>query len=416
MGCSSTKGDSCQGQAPPALNGKRLSVSIGEDGAGNKGLPNLVTGQSGSWACARKEANLEDKRRTGSVLCGEDIIDMLAKVVPRENRRGIVFIGSTTDDNLEDSFKDKTTHVAGRASVLNTGSIAYTCRKGLKPTAPNQDSYCILNTPEFSIFGVFDGHGGDGHFVSNYVKDALPKIVLQDPNFFVPNQRKELLKNSFIKVQQMVRKVSQQGSFSADFAGTTATLALHDVTASTLFVAQVGDSSCCLGKWASCDGEPQDVSGEKVIEDHKPGDEEEKRRIERNGGEVRHDGYANYRVFAKSKPYPGMAMSRALGDLVAHKEAGIIAEPTVREVKLTEEHQMLLLCSDGVWEFIAPQEAVAIVAKKPGLQSGIDALVAEAWDRWMEAEDGACVDDITAICMLFGEDNTCTPDDSVSNI
>lgn len=284
----------------------------------------------------------------------------------------------------------------------------------MKPTAPNQDSYCVLNTPDFSILGVFDGHGGDGHLVSNYVKDVLPKLVLQDPCFSVPEQRKELLKNSFVKVQQMVLKASQQGCFSADLAGTTGTLALLDVTASTLLVAQVGDSSCCLGKWSSCDGAPQDVSGEKVIEDHKPNDTEEKRRIEKHGGEVRHDGYANHRVYAKGKPYPGMAMSRALGDLLGHKEAGITAEPTVREVKLTEEHQMLLLCSDGVWEFIEPPEAVAIVTNRSELQSGIDALVTEAWNRWMEAEGGACVDDITAICMLLTKESACTLDDQQS--
>lgn len=32
-----------------------------------------------------------------------------------------------------------------------------------------------------SIYAVFDGHGQKGHDVSNFVKDALPKLIIKEP-------------------------------------------------------------------------------------------------------------------------------------------------------------------------------------------------------------------------------------------
>ena len=46
----------------------------------------------------------------------------------------------------------------------------------------NQDSFLIVNElggdPEVSLFGVFDGHGRNGHLVSFFAKTVLPGIYL----------------------------------------------------------------------------------------------------------------------------------------------------------------------------------------------------------------------------------------------
>ena len=46
-------------------------------------------------------------------------------------------------------------------------------------TKTNQDSYVmidsIFNNPKINIFGVLDGHGSNGHLVSEYVKKAIIK-------------------------------------------------------------------------------------------------------------------------------------------------------------------------------------------------------------------------------------------------
>jgi len=59
----------------------------------------------------------------------------------------------------------------------------------------------------------------------------------------------------------------------------------------------------------------------------------------------------------------------------------------------------VLLCSDGVWEFVSSQEAVEIVGKHPAseVQVAVDELALEARSRWLKEE--GMVDDITAICL-----------------
>ena len=42
--------------------------------------------------------------------------------------------------------------------------------------SPNQDSWCMLKTEDFSIYGVFDGHGQKGHDVSNFVKARMEMV------------------------------------------------------------------------------------------------------------------------------------------------------------------------------------------------------------------------------------------------
>ena len=62
---------------------------------------------------------------------------------------------------------------------------------------------------------------------------------------------------------------------------------------------------------------------------------------------------------------------------------------------------MLILASDGVWEFIESQEAVAICqAKSPNATAATKALIKESAARWKSAE-GTYRDDITAIVVFF---------------
>merc|ERR1719159_2287299 len=98
-----------------------------------------------------------------------------------------------------------------------------------------------------------------------------------------------------------------------------------------------------------------------LTEDHKPNLPNEKARIEKAGGRVVFDGYFNHRVFTKDGR-GGLNMSRALGDCIAHK-AGVTAAPETVRVPINEgEDLFVLVCSDGVWEFIESQEAVEMVA------------------------------------------------------
>jgi len=255
----------------------------------------------------------------------------------------------------------------------------------------------------FSMYGVFDGHGKQGHDVSNFVKDVLPKLILRDPRFRTKDMPKMLMDN-FKKVQSLVCAADRMKKLSAQMSGTTATLVVHDHEANKLTIAHVADSTCVLGTYN--DSKKETITGKALTRDHKPNLKDERARIEKAGGRVVFDGYANHRVYAKNGRYPGLNMSRCLGDIMGHSDAGCSCEPEVKEQALVPEDHVLLLCSDGVWEFITPQEAVDMV-KQGSSKATVHAdtlannLAKEAWDRWINEEGGAVVDDITVVLVYL---------------
>lgn len=100
--------------------------------------------------------------------------------------------------------------------------------------------------------------------------------------------------------------------------------------------------------------------------DHKPGEPEEKKRIEKAGGRVGLTAPGQpLRVFQRhgSMIYPGLAVSRSIGDQWT-SHLGVISTPDVKEYELSEgDHDLfLILGSDGLWEWLTNQQAVNIVA------------------------------------------------------
>ena len=112
-----------------------------------------------------------------------------------------------------------------------------------------------------------------------------------------------------------------------------------------LIYGHVGDSRAVLAR----KGMGHKLEAHELTRDHKPTLGEEKRRIYQCGGEVRCiEGDVTHRVFVRARPYPGLSMSRALGDTIA-ASVGVIAEPEVKQYSITQGYDsFVLLCSDGV--------------------------------------------------------------------
>lgn len=183
--------------------------------------------------------------------------------------------------------------------------------------------------------------------------------------------------------------------WKASVSGTTATVAI--IRNNTVHVAHVGDSRAILGV-----GQTSDPIVEVLTLDHEPTNPSEKRRIEESGGEVRWDNDDPFpRVFKPGCRLPALNMSRSLGDLLA-KEYGVISEPEVKKIHLDPSKKFIILASDGIWEFITNEEAVAIVHKygKHRVQEAANELAELAWNRWIEKEEDL-VDDITIIVHYF---------------
>jgi serine/threonine protein phosphatase PrpC len=284
--------------------------------------------------------------------------------------------------------------------------LGYTCRKGLKPESPNQDSWFVLKFEgNYAIYGVFDGHGQKGHDVSQFVKENLPKLIVRDARFKTP-EMPVMLKDTFKKCQGLISTADRMKKLSAQMSGTTCTVCIHDIAKNKITIAHVADSTAVLGKIKD-KGNNKATEAVQLTRDHKPNLKDERARIEKNGGRVVFDGYANHRIYAKNARYPGLNMSRCMGDLMGHQDCGITAEPEVMELDITPEDHVLLLCSDGVWEFITPSEAVTIVNDFPATKAMVAAerLAKEAWDRWIKEEGGAVVDDITVVLVYMQTSN-----------
>lgn len=57
------------------------------------------------------------------------------------------------------------------------------------------------------------------------------------------------------------------------------------------------------------------------------------------------------RVWLKNEDIPGLAMTRSFGDSMAAR-VGVNAVPEIKEYLLTPEDKIMVLASDGVWEFL----------------------------------------------------------------
>ena len=96
-----------------------------------------------------------------------------------------------------------------------------------------------------------------------------------------------------------------------------------------LTCANVGDSRVILG---AVDGSGN-LKVEEVSHDHKPDNPDEQKRIEASGGRVFGVRYPDgvvgpARVWLAKKYAPGLAMSRSLGDTVAHS-VGVSSTPEI---------------------------------------------------------------------------------------
>ena len=105
------------------------------------------------------------------------------------------------------------------------------------------------------------------------------------------------------------------------------------------------------------------------------------------------------RVWLGHMDVPGLAMSRSLGDAVAHS-AGVSSEPEFFEYEFNKgrEDLVLVMASDGLWEFMSDQEVMDIACSTTEPRFAVDRLISESNERWMKEEQ---VIDDTTVCVAF---------------
>ena len=293
-------------------------------------------------------------------------------IYPEETNNSILM------DNFDDYIKNETLSQPFYQEEINEHKIGIGfkfCSKLSKAGAnahgiekTNQDTpltyISVANVEGFNIFGVLDGHGSHGHFVSQFCRDYfMNKMKEYTESLMIITQQISaediyinLKSDNFSYINELFlnadNELSAQNYFDCRMSGTTCNLVFQFNTHLICF--NVGDSRSILIE-DSGDGTNKIIRPLSI--DHKPDLPEELNRICSSGGVVDkvQDAYGNKlgpnRVFKAGCVYPGLAMSRSLGDLQA-KECGVISKPQITEYEINENTKYFVICSDGIWEFL----------------------------------------------------------------
>ena len=285
---------------------------------------------------------------------------------------------------------------------------------GLQKT--NQDSFVfktnINKIKDFNIFGVLDGHGPDGHYVSKFTSEFIPSLLSNHPQIKSLTETEQIYKklkenNCKIITQTFIEADNQlkKASFDALESGCTCVLIIH--IGSHIICANTGDSRAIVVHDEKGENNINSFRGVPLSIDYKPELPEETNRILMSGGIVRQmkdelgEDVGPYRVWARDGDYPGLAMSRSIGDLKG-KHLGIIPDPGILEYDLCEKTKYIVVCSDGVWEFLT-NENVKDIGKQFYMENNPSAycheLINQSLNLW--EENDIVVDDITAVVAFF---------------
>lgn len=237
------------------------------------------------------------------------------------------------------------------------------------------------------ILCVLDGHGEHGDAVSTHFRDHLAQEMTKHPSWIT--DLKKATRDAILKIEhQIIRNFR----IDTEFSGTTLSMAI--IRGNNLIGVNIGDSRVIIGK-----EEDGRLVSEEFTHDHKPDNPGEKERIISAGGRVFAVEYDDGidgppRVWLGHMDVPGLAMSRSLGDAVAHT-AGVISEPEFTERELLSSDKFIVVATDGLWEFVDNDETVTMVSNASNPSQGVDLLVKEANTRWIKEEQ--VIDDTTVI-------------------
>ncbi|KAF3847642.1 hypothetical protein F7725_020670 [Dissostichus mawsoni] len=280
----------------------------------------------------------------------------------------------------------------------------------------------IVNKSHPSIFGIFDGHGGEmglwegqvhpgyllrmvvpgefntgkaflaaADFAKAHLSGALRQQLLtyerererdreKDKEKEEKKERGGLSYPSILEQQilNLDREMLEKLSAIYNEAGTTCLVAL--LSDKELTVANVGDSRGVL-----CD---KDGNAIPLSHDHKPYQLKERKRIKKAGGFISFNG--SWRVQGI------LAMSRSLGDYPLKNLNVVIPNPDIMTFDLNKlQPEFMILASDGLWDTFSNEEAVRFIRERLAEPHfGAKSIVLQSFYR-------GCPDNITVMVVKF---------------
>ncbi|MCO5567270.1 hypothetical protein L7F22_020960 [Adiantum nelumboides] len=223
-----------------------------------------------------------------------------------------------------------------------------------------------VESHELGLFAIYDGHLG--HSVAHYLQRNLFNNILNEPGFW--DDPVSAIMNAYRRTDSTILdKAPDLGP-----GGSTAVTAIL-INGNRLLVANVGDSRAVLSR--------QGTAVQLSI-DHEPSNEREA--IETKGGFVTRLPGDVARVDGQ------LAVARAFGDKMLKEH--LSSDPDVREEWISENDELLIVASDGLWKVMNNQEAVDLVVKTKDPKAAAKQLTDTALERRSK-------DDISCIVVRF---------------
>lgn len=331
---------------------------------------------------------------------------------------------------------------------LELGNISieygYMCQCGEKDgPSQNKDWFSAVTDfagksldPYFTndaFFSVCDGHGRDGDKCAKYAANRIPrrlKYNLREKAKAEGKQSADDLDEDDIyktcnKAYVDCNKAMRDQTFDIQTSGTTCTSAYIQGDKKRILIANVGDSRAVLGRKGSArplsyDQTPYRGSERKRIRDKGarvlsldqidhiaptivgtdeliPGTKEHHDYADLIEGEEEESGW---RIWHQTKPSPGTAFTRSLGDIIA-EDLGVIANPENVMLNLEEGDDVVVLATDGVFEFLTNQSVIDICTqfKEEGPLKASKEVISRSKEYWKNYE--SIIDDMTCIVIFI---------------
>eukprot|EP00915_Cephaloidophora_sp_WS-2016_P003329 GHVH01004463.1.p1 GENE.GHVH01004463.1~~GHVH01004463.1.p1 ORF type:complete len:613 (+),score=52.46 GHVH01004463.1:47-1840(+) len=297
-------------------------------------------------------------------------------------------------------------------SILTTqkGKTNLLLNPSAKEKSENQDRGMIVTLPGgYAAYGVFDGHGSEGHTVSEYVMRAFMAEITA---YFVSNRTEAFIVNLTdndvmfwmgSKFRDINSSLKSSG-IPSDHSGSTATLAF--ALRGRVLVGYVGDSVAVMYNWESHN------DGVRMLEtpEHSPCAPRERQRIEEAGGSVKEVFIPNLGKTIARIEQSGLSVSRAFGDFGGTRW-GVTCQPEfvkfdTKSLVSCRRRILLVIASDGIWDCVKPHEVINVVHEVPGqkltreqLECQTEILCSTGWER-RYSRDGRA-DDTTVLVVLI---------------
>ena len=291
---------------------------------------------------------------------------------------------STVKEIVDDSSDSWSDMSIGCATVLE--SISYSASPGDVRSLP------VIRVDGNAFFGIFDGRGPAGHFISRYCKQRFSeKLIVNGP------ARMMMLQNSSEGLKQIFRSVDSELKNMDDLgvkcSGTTAML-LH-VCGRLITCAWVGDTRVVIGR----ENHSGHIIALPLTVDHTPDQPAERRRMltyrrvsklesrcaakgeSPTSSDIGQQSKTPYQPWNKGQFAPSPSVSRSLGDSIAHEVDGVFPEPDIRMHETIDRDRFIIVATSDVWKHISNDEAVQIVSSCSSPRDAASNLGTEAYVR-----------------------------------